>query len=462
MNRDQKGSVLLASMLAFAGLALGPAGLARAAADEGAATGAAGPQAGASATEPAMPMGLTAEGYPYRGDPEAPITIEEYSDYLCPFCGRHFTATLPTLLENYAAAGKIKYVYRDFPLAALHPTAAKGHEAALCVAEQGAPLFWKMHGELFQTQKEWNRLPDPAEFLRSRADKAGANLKAYDECLLSGRKKELVEESVAAGRALRFSGTPSFRFTRNATGEAYTLAGAQPVAKFNGWLDALLAGQEPPKEPEPPKPEIPFWAKPEGLAPDPARPGVTMAGDHYRGRADAPLTVVEFSDFQCPACRRHVLETQPLLDQQFVDRGKIRWVFKHRPLKEHPWAAAAAAAAECAADQGQFWAMHHLLFEKQEQWAAGEADKALPALAEALDLDRARFAGCFNGRAALERVIHDLYDAQGVATITPTFVLVSQGTGTLLRGAAKVDRFVSAFEKRLEEAQTTKQTAAAK
>jgi protein-disulfide isomerase len=416
-------------------------------------------KAAGPAKEGEAPMGFTAEGHPYRGDPKAPVVVEEYSDYLCPFCGRHFTDTLPALLEKYATPGKIQYVYRDFPLAALHPTSAKGHEAALCVGEQGAPRYWAMHDTLFASQGEWSRLPDPAGFLRERAEKIGADLEAYDACLGSGRKKSAVEQSVAAGQALGFNGTPSFRIVRSG-GEAYNLVGAQPVATFDEWLGAVLAGKEPPKPPEPPKPELPAWAKPEGLAPDPAHPGLTMSGDPYRGQPDAPLTIVEFSDFQCPACRRHVLETQPLLDEKFVATGKVRWVFKHRPLREHAWAIAGAAAAECAADQGQFWPMHHLLYEKQEQWATAEAEKALPGLAKELKLDGARFAECFNSRKALERVVRDLYDAERVAPATPTFFLISGGKAGVLRGASPVDRFTSTIEKQLAEMQPKEQAAA--
>ncbi len=454
MERKRKWGVVGLMALAAAGL-FGPMGSDLAAETTVEARGVA-----ASPKEAKTAMGFTAEGHPYRGDPQAPVIVEEYSDYLCPYCGRHFTDTLPALLEKYAAAGQIQYIYRDFPLASLHPTAARGHEAALCMAEQGAVLYWAMHDALFEAQGEWNRLPDPAGFLHERAEKIGADLKVYDECLVSGRKKGVLEQSIAAGSALGFTGTPSFRLVRRATGEAYTLVGAQPAATFDEYLGAVLAGKEPPKPPEPPKPELPAWAKPEGLAPDPARPGLTLAGDPYRGKPDATLTVIEFSDFQCPACRRHVLETQPVLDKKFVDTGKVRWVFKHRPLREHPWATAAAAAAECAADQGPFWPMHHLLYEKQAQWATAEAEQALPRLAKDLKLDRTRFAKCFNGRQALERVVCDLYDAEGVAPTTPTFVLISEGTARTVRGAVPADPFVSAIEELLEQAHRSKQTAA--
>jgi protein-disulfide isomerase len=269
----------------------------------------------------------------------------------------------------------VKFVFRDFPLASLHPTAPRGHAAARCVGEQGATRFWQMHDALFQAQPQWNRLPDPTAFLAQAARKVEADPTAYEQCMASGRHDARVQQSVAAGQALGFSGTPTFQFVHQASGKTYTLVGAQSVEVFARWIGALLAGQEPPqaelaKPPE--KPELPFWAKPEGLAPDPKRRGYTVAGDPYKGNPNAKLVVVEFGDFQCPACQRHALTTQPAVDKRFVETGQVLWVAKHFPLRSHPHAPVAAAAAECAGAQGKFWAMHHLLFERVEQWSTGD------------------------------------------------------------------------------------------
>ena len=108
-----------------------------------------------------LAAGFTEEGFPYRGDPGAPIVLEEFSDYLCPFCGRHFTETLPTLVENFVADGEVQYIFRDMPLVSLHPTAPVGHKAAICAGQQGADLYWYMHDELFARQSEWGSVPDP-------------------------------------------------------------------------------------------------------------------------------------------------------------------------------------------------------------------------------------------------------------------------------------------------------------
>jgi protein-disulfide isomerase len=400
------------------------------------------------------PVGFTADGHPFRGKPDAPLTLVEYTDYLCPFCGRHFQQTLPALLEKYVRTGQVKYVIQDFPLVSLHPTAPRGHLAAGCVGEQGATRYWQMHDALFQAQPQWSRLPDPAAFLAGVAKKVGADMTAYEQCMTSGRTEARVQQSVATALALSFTGTPTFQFVQQATGKTYTLTGAQPADVFVGWIDALLAGKEPPEAKQPGRPELPSWAKPEGLTPDPKRPGFTVAGDPYKGNPDAKLVVVEFEDFQCPACQRHALTTQPGLDERFVKTGEVLWVAKHFPLRIHARAPVAAAAAECAGDQGKFWAMHHKLFEQMEQWSTGDdPDTALVKVAADLELDRARFTACLTGRNALERVLRDLYDAQAIGVrSTPTFILFYGGTGHVLAGARSAEEFAATLQQQLERA----------
>jgi protein-disulfide isomerase len=403
-----------------------------------------------------VPAAFTEEGHPYLGDPDAPITIEEYTDYLCPFCKRHFEQTVPGLIEQYVATGQANYLFRDMPLAALHPTAPGGHAAALCVGEQGAASFWEMHDELFRAQSEWGELPDPSGFLADVAEGIGVDMTAYGECVASGRQATRVEESVAAGRAFGFNGTPSFRIIDNESGDAYPLVGAQPLDTFAQWLDKLASGEAPAQAEETPKPpELPEWATAEGLAPDPDRPGFTMAGDPYMGNPQAVLVVVEFSDFQCSSCQRHALDVHPLLEETFVQSGEIMWVFKHLPLREHARAAVASVAAECAADQGQFWEMYESLFEGLDEWSTSDdPDSVLLDLAAELGLDMNLFTTCFNSRQALERVLDDLYDAQGVAQVTPSFIVLSGGQPARLRGARPPDEFVEILQTQLEKAKS--------
>ena len=394
------------------------------------------------------PVGFTEDGRPFIGHPDAPVTLYEYSDYLCPYCDRHFQQTFPALLQSQVIPGNVKVVFLDFPIAALHPQAPLLAEAALCVAEHGAATFWAMHAKLFESRGRFARGAATEDILRSLAGESGAELLQYEQCMTSGRQKANVEAGISGGSALGFNATPSFQFV-GPVGDSYTFSGASPVAKFNEWIDALHAGNAPPT---PPPPELPFWASPEGLAPDPARPGFTMAGDPFKGDPGAAVVVVEFSDFQCESCKRHTMDAQPAIDESFIETGKVLWVFKNFPLRMHPNAPAAAAAAECAGEQEKFWEMKRLLFENSESWEVEEPDTVIISLAAEAELDVAHFEDCFMGRHSLERVLTDIYDAQGVASTTPTFVTLYNGRGHLMSGARDAEQFVEYLEKALETA----------
>jgi len=94
--------------------------------------------------------------------------------------------------------------------------------------------------------------------------------------------------------------------------------------------------------------------------------------------------------------------------------------------------------------------MHHLLYDEIYPWATADAESVLVTLVESLALGRSRFEACFNGRKALERVLHDLYDAQGVVQSTPTYIIIEGERGSVLRGARPADQFVALLTKRLE------------
>jgi protein-disulfide isomerase len=406
---------------------------------------AAGAAPGAGAAEPER--GVTAKGLLYVGSPDAPVTLEEWSDYGCPYCARHFRQTFPRLVTEYVAGGRMRIVFHDFPIVSLHPAAPAAHAAAACVAEQGAGPGWAMHDALFEGQQAWSRLPDPGPALATLAAAAGADPGAYAACLARGESAARVAASVAAGQALGFSGTPTFRVIAAGGPEPHVVSGAYPYERFAAIIDALLAGKAPPPPPEPPKPELPAWATPAGLQPDPARPGYTAAGDPFKGSPQAPVTVVEFSDFQCPACATHALEVQPEIDEALVATGRVRWVYKHLPLRMHPYAALAAVAAECAGEQRQFWPMHDELFRHQQDWADEQAEPALRRIAASIGLDAAVFDACLAGRHALERVLADLYDSQGITERTPSFVMLPGDGGGSMSGSMPAKTFIGILEK---------------
>lgn len=396
------------------------------------------------------PVGFTAEGYPYLGDPDAPVSLVEFSDYLCPFCGRHFNETTPQLFEQYAGSGNVNFVFRDFPLAGLHPTAPNGHAASLCVAEQGAVYFWAYHDKLFAEQNQWANLTDNASYLADAAGQIGVDLTSYQECMDSGRTAVMVEQRVQEGLDFGYNGTPTFQVVNNATGDSYEIVGAQGFDVFVSYLDAVVVGDAPPGPEEPEPPELPFWAN-EGLAPDPARPGFNLAGDPYKGDPDAPLVVIEVGDFQCPACATHSLDVQPALDEQFVDTGRVLWVYKNLMLQIHPQSPASAVAGECAGDQGLFWEMHDLLYATQDQWAIDPPDGELIALAGEVGLDIDEFSTCLGARTTLERVLADGYDVRGIVDTTPTFIIIFDGQGAVLNGSRSVEDFAQILTGYLEQ-----------
>jgi protein-disulfide isomerase len=387
-------------------------------------------------THNGLPVGFTEEGYPFRGDPDAPVTIIEYSDYLCPFCRLYTADTLPQLLDSHVATGQVNMVFREFPLTGLHPTAPIGHAAALCVAEQGAAVFWEMHDRLFQTQQQWNQLADPTEFVAEVGRAVAPDERAFDECLASGRTMALVDEGVAAGNAAGFNGTPSFLFVNNQSGDSYPFIGAQPYSTFAGTLDAILAGEAPEEivEPTPEPAELPYWAN-EGLRPDPNRPGVTLAGDPFKGNPDAPLVVVEFSDFQCPACRDHAANPAGHRSRRWSTAARSCGFSRTCPSGCIPQSVPAAVAAECAmpnrARSGRC--------TRPSSPPRMSGPWKTPTRSWPRSLRHRRQSrpvrGCLQRREPLESVMDDMWDASsGVVSETPVIYRDLQRRGAGFKG----------------------------
>lgn len=417
-------------------------------------------EAQAEGTYKGTPVGFTAEGYPFRGSPDAPLTVYEYSDYECPFCARHVVQTEPALLDGFVESGQAKFVFRDMPLSSLHPNAFPAAIAANCVAEQDIVLFWEMHDLIFRTQKEWAPMETALAFFADLAEEVGADATAYGACVANNAEQlAKVNASLEEAQSYGFTGTPSFRFVRESSGQEFTLVGAQPYDVFAEWIETIAAGGSPADPAQAQRPQqqsdtqMPFWATAEGLTPDPDRPGFTVAGDEFYGSPDAPLVVVEFSDFQCPFCRRHTLNTQPVLDAGFIEPGDVMWVFKHFPVQStHPYAFSAGIAAECAARQEAFWDFHHRLFEEMEEWTRPENSDYFIGLAGEMGLDTDAFATCLTEDEPAQAVQSDLQEGSAFVRGTPTFVVLYNGQGRLIPGALPADQFVGALTQMLAEA----------
>jgi len=159
-----------------------------------------------------------------------------------------------------------------------------------------------------------------------------------------------------------------------------------------------------------------------------------------KGRRDAPVTLYEMSDFQCPYCRAFALGTMPLLEQEYITTGKVRLVYINLPLTSvHSNAQAAAQVAVCAARQDRFWPMHDLLFRHQDDWAKLPKPEAfLLALGDSARLDHAALTRCLAAKATASEVDADAARARRAGAVsTPTFYV----EGGLLEGAAPVTVF---------------------
>ena len=167
---------------------------------------------------------------------------------------------------------------------------------------------------------------------------------------------------------------------------------------------------------------------------------VNVGGAPFKGDANAKVTVVEFTDYQCPFCSRHMRQTWPQLDRDFVQTGKAKFVLRDLPIEAiHPQAFKAAEAAFCAERQGKFWEMHDVLFANQS--ALERRD--LSAHAKAIGLDVVSFDACLDSGAGAARIRQDIADSgKAGARGTPIFYigLTDPGSGQvravrLIRGA---------------------------
>jgi len=174
---------------------------------------------------PVRRIEVSIQGAPVRGATEAAVTVVEFSDFQCPFC-KQAHPTLAQVLERYR--GKVRLVYRDFPLEGLHPQARRAAEAARCARDQGK--FWEFHDLLFTNS------PQAADGdLKRYATQTGLDVTKFEGCLASGVHKAAVQRDIDEGTRLGVTGTPAFFVNGR------PLSGAQPFEAFARMIDEELA-----------------------------------------------------------------------------------------------------------------------------------------------------------------------------------------------------------------------------
>ncbi|MFO7579952.1 MAG: thioredoxin domain-containing protein [Nitrosomonas halophila] len=170
------------------------------------------------------------------------------------------------------------------------------------------------------------------------------------------------------------------------------------------------------------------------------------------GLDDAPLTLIEFSDYQCPFCNRHAQQTTPQIVKEYVETDKVRYVFRDFPIESiHPQAVKIAEAARCAGEQGKYWEMHDQLFTNQR----GLSTDKLPEHAEAIGIDTEQFQGCLDSGKYTAAVRQDMEEGGKLGIRgTPSFILgISDGDQVkdtyIIRGAHPYTIFKEEIEKLL-------------
>lgn len=167
---------------------------------------------------------------PSWGPTDAPVTIVEFSDYQCPYCARFYDETLPQIQASYE--GRVRFVYRDFPLTSIHPDAQKAAEASECADDQGR--FWDYHDLLWA-----NHLALGVDSLKAYAAQLGLDTATFDDCLGSGKNAQEVQKDYSDGISYGVQGTPWF-FVNDVP-----VGGAQPFSMFQTVIDSALASATP-------------------------------------------------------------------------------------------------------------------------------------------------------------------------------------------------------------------------
>ena len=195
--------------------------------------------AAAQTTAPPGDVPVAVRGAPAMGDGGAKLTLVDFSDYQCPFCRLHASQVLPELVREYVKTGKLRYVFRDFPIASIHPQAHRLHEAAHCAGDQGK--YWGMHDRLFDDPQR----TDPKDLV-AHASALGLDAPRFERCLAGGVHVARVRQGVADGENARVRGTPTFFLgPTEPDGKPIRpqrlIIGAQPYTAFKQAIDGLLA-----------------------------------------------------------------------------------------------------------------------------------------------------------------------------------------------------------------------------
>jgi protein-disulfide isomerase len=376
---------------------------------------------------------------PTKGPADAKVTIIEVSDFECPFCNR-VNPTMQKILETYPK--DVRVVWANNPLG-FHRNALPAAEAAYAAHEQGK--FWEFHDKLFANQRALTR-----ENFEKFAQELGLDMAKFKAALDSGKFKAQIQKEQALYTSRGARGTPGFFINGR------LFSGAQPFEAFQKVIDEelkradeelakgtsradlyakLIAGgltsapAPQPRQVEPPAPAKPVYVE-------------IPADIPVKGAKDAKVTIVEFTDYQCPFCSR----ANAVLPQIEKAYGKdVRIAVRHLPLSFHKDAHLAAQAAFAAAEQGKFWEFHEKMFQNQKALTRPDLEK----YAGEVGLNLSKFKAALDSGKFKARVDEEAQAAAKVgARGTPAFFI----NGKLVSGAQPFENFQKVIDEELKRA----------
>ncbi|MFO0724532.1 MAG: thioredoxin domain-containing protein [Myxococcota bacterium] len=378
-------------------------------------------------------------GAPVLGKPDALVTIVEFSDFQCPFCSR-VVPTIKQIEQDYG--DKVRVAFRHNPLP-FHQNAEPAALMAAAAAEQGK--FWELHDKLFGNQQALDQAS-----IERYASEAGVDVAKAKAFIDSGKAKQVLSADMALAAKVGARGTPAFFIN------GVNLSGAQPIENFKKVIDAQIVKAQKLVDSGTSKSALydTLIAQGKESAPPPAPPQAAppatrqkvdlVSGTPQRGaKSDALVTIVEWSDFECPFCSRAV----PTVDQILKTYGdKVAFQFRHQPLPFHPHAMPAAKAAVAAGKQGKFWEMHDKLFANQK--ALNDTD--FEQYAKEIGLNVAKWKADLAAEDVDALIKKDMADGSTYgARGTPSFFV----NGVPIRGAMPFDSFKSVIDKEIEMAE---------
>jgi protein-disulfide isomerase len=368
-----------------------------------------------------------------RGQKATKVTIVEFSDFQCPFCKRA-EPTVRAVLDKYGKDVSLVWMNQPLPF---HEHAMDAATAFQAAARQSPEKAWSLHDKMYENNTALTRAD-----IEKYAEGVGLNVARFKKDWDDPKVKAEVDEDSKTGTAAGANGTPTFFINGN------QLVGAQPQPSFEAIIDAQIKKADDLVKKGTPLKDVYDKLVADSVANAPAAaPAAPAAKQDIKigdaptmGPANAKVTLVAFSDFQCPFCSRAVPTLKQVEDQY---KGRIRVAFKNMPLPFHEHAHLAAEAALAANEQGKFWEMHDKLFANQQNLTRPDLEK----YAEELGLNMAKFKAALDSGKFKERVDREAKEGNAVgATGTPTFFV----NGHILVGAQPIDAFKTAIDAELK------------